>query len=44
MTRDSRDDAVSSSGGTMVRLTEPPRVVTPDLMLLEPLRRVVQLG
>jgi hypothetical protein len=39
MTESSRDDAVSASGGTMRRLTEPPRDVTPDLALLEPARR-----
>lgn len=39
MTEPSRDDAVSASGGTMRRLTEPPRDVTPDLALLEPARR-----
>jgi len=36
MTEASREDqAVSDSGGTMVRLTEPPRDVTPDLTLLD---------
>ena len=39
MTEPSRDDqAVTDSGGTMTRLTEPPRAVVPDLSLLEPLR------
>jgi hypothetical protein len=38
MTQDSRDRAVTDSGGTMLRLTDPPRPVTPDLGLLEPLR------
>ncbi|WP_151084198.1 DUF402 domain-containing protein [Nocardioides cynanchi] len=38
MTEPSRDRAVTDSGGTMVRLTEPPRAVTPDLSLLEQLR------
>jgi hypothetical protein len=36
MTDASRDDrAVSDSGGSMVRLTRPPRVVRPDLRLLD---------
>ena len=40
MTEPSREDsAVTDSGGTMVRLTQAPRDVTPDLALLEPLRR-----
>jgi hypothetical protein len=39
MTEPSRDSAVTDSGGTMVRLTDPPRTVTPDLTLLESLRR-----
>jgi hypothetical protein len=40
MTGDSREDqAVTDSGGTMTRLTTPPRHVAPDLALLEPLRR-----
>jgi hypothetical protein len=39
MTGASRDEAVADSGGTMTRLTEPPREVVPDLALLEPLRR-----
>lgn len=38
MTEDSRDTAVTDSGGTMTRVTDPPRPVTPDLTLLEPLR------
>jgi hypothetical protein len=38
MTEGSRDQAVTDSGGTMTRLTDPPRRVTPDLSLLEPLR------
>lgn len=40
MTEPSRaDEAVTDSGGTMRRLTEPPRDVVPDLALLESLRR-----
>jgi len=39
MTDASRDEAVTDSGGTMRRLTEPPSGVVPDLELLEPLRR-----
>jgi hypothetical protein len=39
MTGASRDEAVTDSGGTMARLTGPPREVTPELDLLEPLRR-----
>jgi hypothetical protein len=40
MSEASREDrAVTDSGGTMTRLTAPPREVTPDLSLLEPLRR-----
>jgi hypothetical protein len=39
MTDGSRDDAVTDSGGTMRRLTEPPRDTTPDLAALESLRR-----
>jgi Protein of unknown function (DUF402) len=40
MTEASRDDqAVTDSGGTMVRLTRPPRAVQPDLALLQPLRQ-----
>jgi hypothetical protein len=39
MTRDARDEPVSSSGGSMRRLTEPPSVAVPDLALLEPERR-----
>jgi hypothetical protein len=39
MTEESADTAVTDSGGTMRRLTEPPRAVTPDLSLLEPERR-----
>jgi hypothetical protein len=39
MTEESRDRAVTDSGGTMVRLTQPPRDATPDLALLESLRR-----
>ena len=39
MTEPSRDEAVSDSGGTMRRLTEPPSEVVPDLALLETLRR-----
>jgi hypothetical protein len=35
MTDASRDEAVTESGGTMVRLTEPPTDVVPDLSLLE---------
>jgi Protein of unknown function (DUF402) len=35
MTEGSREEAVSDSGGTMRRLTEPPRHVTPDLRLLD---------
>jgi uncharacterized protein DUF402 len=38
MTEASRDEAVSDSGGTMTRLTSPPRDVAPDLALLDPLR------
>jgi hypothetical protein len=38
MTAPSREEAVSDSGGTMRRLTEPPGHVVPDLALLEPLR------
>ncbi len=39
MSEPSREDqAVTDSGGTMTRLTEPPRDVTPDLAVLEPLR------
>jgi hypothetical protein len=39
MTEGSREDqAVTDSGGTMMRLTDPPRSVTPDLTLLELLR------
>lgn len=44
MTETSRDDAVSDSGGTMRRLTEPPRDAVPDLALLEPLRRTAHDG
>jgi hypothetical protein len=32
------DQAVTDSGGTMTRLTDPPREVSPDLSVLEPLR------
>jgi hypothetical protein len=40
MTGASREDqAVTDSGGTMTRLTDPPRDVTPDLSVLESLRR-----
>lgn len=39
MTQDSRDVAVSASGGSMVRLTEPPGDAVPDLALLETERR-----
>ncbi len=39
MTDASRDEAVTDSGGTMVRLHEKPHAVTPDLALPEPLRR-----
>ncbi len=39
MTEASRDEAVSASGGTMLRLTDPPSDAVPDLALLEPLRR-----
>jgi hypothetical protein len=40
MSEPSRDDVVvTESGGTMTRLTEPPRDVTPDLSVLEGLRR-----
>jgi Protein of unknown function (DUF402) len=40
MSETSREDqAVSDSGGTMTRLTTPPRVVTPDLSVLGSLRR-----
>jgi predicted RNA-binding protein associated with RNAse of E/G family len=42
MTEASRDEAVSDSGGTMRRLTEPASEVVPDLGLLASLRRVVQ--
>jgi hypothetical protein len=39
MTEPAREDtAVSESGGTMTRLTAPPREVVPDLTLLDPLR------
>jgi len=38
MTQESRDEAVSASGGTMRRLTGPPSDAVPDLSLLEPLR------
>jgi hypothetical protein len=45
MTERSREDqAVSSSGGTMTRLTEPPRHVSPHLALLETLRRTAYDG
>jgi hypothetical protein len=44
MTQESRDEAVSASGGTMRRLTGPPGNAVPDLALLESLRRVVQPG
>ncbi len=39
MSDQSRDVAVSESGGSMVRLTAPPSDVVPDLSLLEPERR-----
>ena len=40
MTEPSREDqAVTDSGGTMRRLTDPPGDLVPDLALLEPLRR-----
>ena len=39
MTDPSRDEAVSASGGSMVRLTEPPSDDVPELSLLEPERR-----
>ena len=39
MSEPSRDEAVSDSGGTMRRLTEPPTDAVPDLRSLEPLRR-----
>jgi hypothetical protein len=39
MTDASRDVAVSDSGGSMLRLTEPPTDAVPDLSLLEPERR-----
>jgi len=39
MTEPSRDEAVTDSGGTMRRLTEPPGDAVPDLTVLEPLRR-----
>ncbi len=40
MTEGSREDlAVTDSGGTMTRFTGRPLDVTPDLSLLEPLRR-----
>jgi hypothetical protein len=40
MTGASREDrVVTDSGGTMTRLIDPPRPVTPDLAVLEPLRR-----
>lgn len=39
MTDASRDEAVSASGGSMVRLTEPPTDAVPELSLLEPERR-----
>ena len=41
---ESTDEAVSSSGGTMRRLTEPPGDATPDLALLADLRRVTVPG
>jgi predicted RNA-binding protein associated with RNAse of E/G family len=42
MTETSRDEAVSDSGGTMRRLTEPASDVVPDLGLLASLRRVAR--
>jgi hypothetical protein len=44
MTDPSADRAVSSSGGTMTRLTTPPTAVTPDLGALSSLRRVLAAG
>ena len=44
MTQESRDEAVSASGGTMRRLTDPPSDAVPELGLLASLRRVVQPG
>jgi hypothetical protein len=44
MTETSRDEAISDSGGTMRRLTEPPSGDVPDLASLESLRRVLQPG
>jgi uncharacterized protein DUF402 len=41
MIEPSRDQAVSESGGTMRRLTDPPSDAEPDLGLLASLRRVV---
>jgi hypothetical protein len=44
MSQESRDEAVSASGGTMRRLVEPPGDEVPDLALLASLRRVLQPG
>ena len=44
MTSESRDEAVSASGGTMRRLTGQPSDATPDLAMLASLRRVLQRG
>ncbi|HET7386045.1 MAG TPA: hypothetical protein VFJ19_05195 [Nocardioidaceae bacterium] len=41
MTEPALDEMVSDSGGTMVRLTGPARMVEPDLDTLEPLRPTV---
>jgi hypothetical protein len=39
MTKESRDDGVTESGGTMRRLRQPPGDAVPDLSLLDDLRR-----
>jgi hypothetical protein len=39
MTPESRDERTSTSGGSMLRLSEPPLWVVPDLRILEPQRR-----
>ncbi len=45
MTDRSREDqTVTDSGGTMTRLSGPPRAVVPDLTLLEPLRSTTYVG